>query len=116
MVANTSIAIGCTEGIVRNENSNLLACNGGHIVLTKHWGKHLLARMGFIKRRASTKSKVTVEDFEAIKAQFLTDVKVIAEMNEIPHELIINWDQTGIHYVPVGSWTMEKQGRNRWSG
>lgn len=25
-------------------------------------------------------------------------------MDEIPHELVINWDQTGIHYVPVGQW------------
>ena len=45
----------------------------------------------------------TVEDFEAVKAQFLTDVKAVVEMNEIPHELIINWDQTGIHYVQSGS-------------
>ena len=32
-------------------------------------------------------------------------------MNEIPHELIIN--QTGFHYVPVGSWTMDKEGAKR---
>ena len=31
-VVNTSIAIGCGEGIVMNEDINLLACNGGHIV------------------------------------------------------------------------------------
>ena len=112
-VVNTAITIGCAEGIVRNEDSNLLACNGGHIVLTKHWAKHLLARMGYVKRRASTKAKITIDDFEAVKEQFLTDVKAVAEMNEIPHELIINWDQTGIHYVPVGSWTMEKEGAKR---
>ena len=34
-------------------------------------------------------------------------------MEEIPHDLGINWDQTGIHYVPVGSWTMEKEGAKR---
>ena len=112
-VVNTSIAIGCAEGLVMNEDSNLLASNGGHIVLTKHWAKYLLGRMGFVKRRASTKAKVTVEDFEAVKAQFLTDVKAVVEINEIPHELIINWDQTGIHYVPVGSWTMDKEGAKR---
>ena len=70
-VVNTSIAIGCAEGLVMNEDSNLLASNGGHIVLTKHWGKHLLGRMGFVKRRASTKAKVTVEDFEALRHSFL---------------------------------------------
>ena len=31
-------------------------------------------------------------------------------MVEIPHDLIITWDQTGIHYIPVESLTMEKKG------
>ena len=31
-------------------------------------------------------------------------------MLEIPVSLVINWDQTGIHYVPVSSWTMEIAG------
>ena len=29
-------------------------------------------------------------------------------LDEIPPELIINWDQTAIQYVPVG-WTMESE-------
>ena len=28
-------------------------------------------------------------------------------MDEIPLQLIINWDHTGINYVPVSTWTME---------
>ena len=28
----------------------------------------------------------------------------------IPHDLIINWDQTGLSIVPSGYWTMEKEG------
>ena len=66
-----------------------------------------------MKRRASTKAKVAVQDFEEVKAQFLLDIKVVVEMDEIPFDLVINWDQTGIHYVPVGSWTMEKEGSKR---
>ncbi len=66
-VVNTAIAIGCAEGIVRSEDSNHLACNGGHIDLTTDWGKHLLNRMGFVKWRASTKAKVSVENFEALR-------------------------------------------------
>lgn len=27
-------------------------------------------------------------------------------MEDIPNELVINWDHTGIHYVPVSNWTM----------
>ena len=31
-------------------------------------------------------------------------------MDEIPEDLMINFDQTGINYVPVTSWTMEQEG------
>ncbi len=34
-------------------------------------------------------------------------------MEEIPSELVINWDHTGIHYVPVSNWTMAKEGSKR---
>ena len=34
-------------------------------------------------------------------------------MEEIPDDLIINWDQTGIKYVPVSNWTMEVKGGKR---
>lgn len=112
-VVNTAIAIACAEGIIRNKDSNLLAANGGHIALTKSWSKHLLKRMGYVKRRASTKTKVGIDDFEAVKDQFLFHIQVVMEMEEIPHDLVINWDQTGIHYIPVGSWIMEKEGAKR---
>ena len=66
--------------------------------------------MGFVKCRASTKAKITVPNFEEVKAQFLFDIEVLVEMDKNPFDLIINWDQTGIHYVPVGSWTMKEEG------
>ena len=28
--------------------------------------------------------------------------------------LVINWDQTGIHYVPVSDWTMKKKDPNEY--
>ena len=112
-VVNTVVAIGCAEGIVKSKDSNLPASNGGHISVTKHWGKHLLTRMGFVQRRASTKAKITVPNVEEVKAQFLFDIKMLVEMDEIPFDLISNWNQTGIHYVPVGSWTIDKEGSSR---
>ena len=46
--------------------------------------------MGYVKRRASTKAKVAVQDFKEVKAQFLLDIKVVIEMDEIPFDLVIN--------------------------
>ena len=72
--------------------------------------------MEFVKRRASTKAKVNIEDFASVKSQFWFDTKTIVEMEEIPHELVINWDQTGIHYIPVSSWTIWKRRGRQTSG
>ena len=55
-VVNTAIAIACAKGVIKCHDSNLLKCNGGHILLTKHWAKYLLEQMGVVKMRASTKA------------------------------------------------------------
>ena len=34
-------------------------------------------------------------------------------MEEIPLPLIINWDQSGTHYVPVSEWRMDVKGVKR---
>ena len=99
-------------GFVLNKDANLLEENGGHISLTKHWARYILLRMGFVKRRATTKSKVSVEQFDELKL-FLLDFNNVIEMDDVPEELVINWDQTGINYVPISSWTMEKEGVKR---
>ena len=112
-VINTQIVMAVAEGIVKSHDSNLLRVNGGHIACGKSWAKSLLSRLGYVKRRASTKMKVLPSDFEACKSQFLFDVKCVIELEEIPKDLVINWDHTGIHYVPVGSWTMAKEGSKR---
>ena len=112
-VISTDIVMSCAQGIIKNEDARLLASNSGPIVLTKSWGKSLLQRMGFVKRRASTSAKVSLPHFESLKTQFLLDVMVNVQMDEIPNELIINWDQTAINYIPSGSWTMAKSGSQR---
>ena len=112
-VVNTSIAIAAATGIVRKRDRSLLAENGGHIALTKHWAQYLLQRMGYVKRKSTTKVKVSVEDVEVLKEQFLLDIKAIVDLEDIPHDLILNWDQTAINYVPVSNWTMAKQGSKK---
>ena len=41
-----------------------------------------------------------------MKSQFLFDIRTIVEMEDIPEDLVINWDHTGLNYVPVstGQW------------
>ena len=34
-------------------------------------------------------------------------------MDEILGELIVNWDQTRVNYIPVSSWTMQSEGAKK---
>ena len=69
--------------------------------------------MGMVKRRASSKAKISIKNFEAMKKEFLLEVKNVVTFDEIPPPLIINWDQTEIHYVPISSWMIEKEDTKR---
>lgn len=112
-VITTSITMAAATAIVRKADRNLLEENGGPITITNNWAKSLLYRMNFVKRRGSSTAKLTVANFEAVKEQFIIDVNAVVEMEEIPPQLVFNWDQTGISIVPGSSWTMEAKGSKR---
>ena len=86
---------------------------GGPTMLTVPWGKSLLKRMNFTKRRVSTKSTHPAGDFEEVKRNFLTEILETVEFYDIPPELIFNWDQTWINLVPTALWTMDRRGKKR---
>ena len=66
--------------------------------------------MGFVKRKASSSAKITPEESDKQKKNFLRDIRNVISMDQIPSELIVNFDQTGISYVLASSYTMEKEG------
>ncbi len=53
-----------------------------------------------------------IVDFAERKTNFLDVVAKAVIVEEIPAELVLNWDQTGIKLVPSSVWTMERQGEN----
>ena len=60
----------------------------------------MLHRMNFVQRKATTsKSKYTEGDFVALKEAFLDDKSEVL-MEDIPPELVLNCDQTGIIKFP----------------
>ena len=38
-----------------------------------------------------------VHNFEEVKEQFLNDIVAVVKMEDIPDELILNWDHTAIN-------------------
>ena len=109
----TSVVIGVGRGIMLKHSKPMLSEFGGAVSLSKEWAKSVLRRMGFTKRRANSKSKLLLENFMAIKEQFLRDIKSVVTMEDIPSALILNWDQTAMKIVPSSAWTMEKKGTKR---
>ena len=85
VVINAHVVIALGMGLVINKDANLLVENGSHISLDKHWLKYLLARMGFVKRRGNTKSKVLVEQFDELKELFLLEFNNAVEWINFPN-------------------------------
>ena len=56
------------------------------------------------------KSKYSIERVQSTETNSFHDVVAAVVMEEIPAELILNWDQTGIKIVPSRTWTMVRQG------
>ena len=48
--------------------------------------------------------------FKETKKGFMLDVGNLIQMDEIPSDLVIIFNQTAVHYVSVGNWMMAKQG------
>ena len=108
------IVTAAAQGILFAIDKSKLEEFGGNVRLNRFWAHSLLKRMNFVQRRATTaKSKHSIDNFSARKKSFLDDVCATVTMEEIPPELIMNWDQTGIKLVPSSSWTMEQRGSQR---
>ena len=112
---NTHVVVAAAEGIVMNKYGPS-SSDGKPMIrfnLTTDWAKSVLERMGYVKRKACSKAKVDIDHFEALKAEFLLEIKCIVCMDAIPAELVINFDQTALNYVPISHWTMEEEGSKR---
>ena len=113
-VITVSVVVAAARGVLLSSDRSKLAEFGGHIDLSRQWAYHLLDRMKFVRRKATTsKSKHIPIDFAKLKEAFLDDIRAVVNMEEIPAELILNWDQTGIHLVPASAWTMDQVGSKR---
>ena len=75
----------------------------------KGLGKSATYESRLCQAQGNKKAKVSPAHFDSLKAQFLSNIRTIVVMESIPPELIINCDQTGIKYVPVLCWTLEKK-------
>ena len=70
----------CAEGILMHEDASMLS----RVDLNKGCSQYLLHQMGFVKRKATTMAKVSMENFAELKSE----IKNVIAMDEIPAELV----------------------------
>ena len=109
----TRVVMAAAEGIVTKFARLKLASNGGHINITETWARSLLRRMGYTQRKGTKGIKHLQDDFDEIKKNYLQKIENIVITDEIPDNMVINWDQTACNLVPGGNWTMEKKGKEQ---
>ena len=81
---------------------------GGHIEITNvSIKKDGLCQMQSHDKEASGMSE---EVFKKLNAKHLDQMMQIVKLYNIPDCLILNWDQTGIKFVPTGDWMMAAEG------
>ena len=106
----TCIFMAAAVGIVVSKDITKLSSHGGHIHITKPWAKFLLKRMAYVKNKCLNAGKNLVTRFTELHEAFLADIKAEVLMNDIPEQLVINWDQTALPLVSTGEWTIHSAG------
>ena len=111
----SSVVMAAGEGMVCTYDRTLLVKHGGYISITKSWAKSLLKRMGYVKRKATTKATpgMSAEKFESQRKAFLRQIARMVKLRSIPDTLVINLDQTGVKLVLSGDWTMAAEWSRR---
>ena len=74
-----------------------------------------MQRMGFVWRAGTKAARKVPEDFADLKAEFLDRITEKVVQYNIPPELVINIDQTGVAIVPTSKWTMAQRGSKQVS-
>ena len=99
---NQRITIATGIGVVRSLRPSLLLEHGGSLVLGRAWAEALLRRMDFVRRKKGTKTAKKVPDnFPEIRSAFLEQVATAVKEHNIPPQLVLNMDETGLPIIPA---------------
>lgn len=112
---NTDILISTARGLVHQHDRTMLPEYGGTLRLTRGWAQSIMQRMGFVWRAGTKAARKMPENFSDIKAEFLDRITEKVVQHNIPPELVINIDQTGVSIVPTSKYTMAPRGSKQVS-
>ena len=110
---NAHLTIATAKKYCSNHGRTRFAEYGGLATLTTSWAKSPLKRINFTERRVSTKCSYSADEPEKEKEGFLLQVIDAVGLNNIPQELIFNWNQNGINLFPTALWMLDKKGKKQ---
>ena len=107
---NRRITIATGIGVVRALRPSLLPEHGGSLVLGRAWAESLLRRMDFVRRKGTKAAKKVPDNFPEICSAFLERVATAVKEHNIPPQLVLNMDETGLPIIPVSEWSLDEKG------
>lgn len=114
-IINTNVLLAMAKAIADQYCPTALVENGGNAKLTKSWAQSIFRRLGFVLRKSTKEARKIPQDFVQLKEEYIKFINDLRHQHAIPDHLIFNVDETGVNYVPVGNWTMEKEGAKQVS-
>ena len=111
-VITTTITMAAATAIVRRSDRNLLSENGGSISITPT-GKNPFSAGWILSSKRVVRPRRWQWKISRQLRKFILNIRAVVEMEDIPPELVFNWDQMEISIVPGSSWTMEVKG-SKW--
>ena len=106
-----NMTISIARGITLANDRTLLTENGGHINCSKRWVHSILCRLGYSKRKATTsKAPLAPGLLKEVGFSFHQAIGDILNAHKLPHDLLINLDQTALQFFLISQYTMAKKG------
>lgn len=100
--------------LLRNHRKDhLLKMNGGKYNFGESWARKFCKRWNLVQRKVTTKMRERPEDLEEKKEEFIRVAAEIFRRYDIPQDLVINCDETGVLFVPRAKFTLANKGTKR---
>ena len=102
--------------MVHLEEANLLGLlkeNGGVHVFAESWAARFFKRHGFSSRVATSKMREAPADFEKKRDAYTRIGSELIFEHKVPPDLVINGDETAVHFVNLSNRTYNKKGARK---
>eukprot|EP00798_Chlamydomonas_sp_ICE-L_P009181 gene9181-16316_t len=96
--------------IKESEWGKLLSTDGGDLQCSRAWIRNVCHNMDLRRRVATKPAQKLPQGWEELVHHWLLQLCSTLHKNNIPPSLLLNGDQTGVFLVPVGRYTLTRQG------